>query len=91
MESEIHSQDKVSHRQRLCSLAQKPAFPANRKGPAFARPFYRCEPESEDYFRVAISASRADFGGRVSDSGRVPSGSSTIFSRSMKVGFSVLM
>jgi hypothetical protein len=43
------------------------------------------------YCRFAISASRADFGGRVSDSGSVASGSSTRLRWSMKVGFSVLM
>ena len=43
------------------------------------------------YPRLAIRLSSADFGGRVSDSGNVASGSSTTFSRSMKVGFSVLM
>src|ERR1035441_1424123 len=49
-------------------------------------------PSSLDgYFRAAIRASRAGLGGRVSDSGSVPSGSSTRFNWSMKVGFSVLI
>ena len=43
------------------------------------------------YLRAAIRASRALLGGRVTDSGSVASGSSTTFSRSMKVGFSVLI
>lgn len=43
------------------------------------------------YRRLAIRLSKADFGGRVSDSGSVASGSSTTFSRSIKVGCSVLM
>ena len=46
---------------------------------------------AESYCRFAISASRADFGGLVSDSGSVARGSSTMFSRSVNVGFSVLM
>ena len=43
------------------------------------------------YCRLAINASSADFGGRVNDSGSVARGSSTMPSRSMNVGFSVLM
>lgn len=43
------------------------------------------------YCRFAIKASSADFGGRVNVSGNVASGSSTMFSRSMKFGFCVSM
>ena len=43
------------------------------------------------YCKFAINASSADLGGRTIDSGNVPSGSSTMFSRSMNVGFFVLM
>jgi hypothetical protein len=48
-------------------------------------------PYSLSYCRFAINVSSADFGGRVSDSGNVASGWSTTFSRSVNVGFSVLM
>jgi len=43
------------------------------------------------YRKLAISPSSADLGGRVTDSGSCPSGSSPIFRRSMNVGFLVSM
>jgi hypothetical protein len=38
------------------------------------------------YFRLAITSSSASLGGRTRDSGSLASGSSTTFSRSMKLG-----
>lgn len=66
----------------------KPGAPKT-DSPAYAGLFR--EPLKMSYCRLAISASSADFGGRVSDSGSVANGSSTRLSRSVKVGFSVLM
>src|SRR5271157_552496 len=41
------------------------------------------------YRNSSITSSSAALGGRVLDCGRVPTGSSTMFSRSIKVGFAV--
>ena len=71
------------------ALGAKDAAPT--KSPATCGAFCWLAVDGRRYFRLDIRASRADLGGRVSDSGSVASGSSTKFSWSMKVGFPVLM
>ena len=68
------------------------AYHSDAKSPARAGPSSLSLVASPCLYRkFVISASSADFGGRVTDSGRVDSGSATMFSRSMNVGFCVSM
>jgi hypothetical protein len=55
------------------------------------RILFRRNHPKDTYSKLAISESSAAFGGRVTDSGCVASGSSTRLSKSMNVGFCVSM